>query len=94
MNFLAHAFLSFHHADILVGNMISDYVKGNQRFLFPVDIQKGISCTGESMHLPIVIAMSKILRKSSGPRWVRIVAHSSISLLIIFLQKKSCGLNF
>ncbi|MFZ1799643.1 MAG: ACP phosphodiesterase [Chitinophagaceae bacterium] len=42
MNFLAHAFLSFHHADILVGNMISDYVKGNKRFLFPVDIQKGI----------------------------------------------------
>lgn len=42
MNFLAHAYLSFDHTNILVGNMISDYVKGNKRFLFPVDIQKGI----------------------------------------------------
>ncbi len=42
MNFLAHAYLSFDHTDILVGNMISDYVKGNKRFLFPLDIQKGI----------------------------------------------------
>ncbi len=42
MNFLAHAYLSFNHTDILVGNMISDYVKGNKRFSFPMDIQKGI----------------------------------------------------
>ncbi len=42
MNFLAHAYLSFQHDDILVGNMISDYVKGNKRYQYTINIQKGI----------------------------------------------------
>ena len=42
MNFLAHAYLSFNHPDILVGNMISDFVKGSARFSYPEGVQKGI----------------------------------------------------
>ena len=42
MNFLAHAFLSFNDADILTGNMISDFVKGKRKFDYPVSIQNGI----------------------------------------------------
>lgn len=42
MNFLAHARLSFNHPQILVGNMISDFVKGKKQFDYPVQIQKGI----------------------------------------------------
>lgn len=42
MNYLAHAYLSFNHPEILVGNMISDYVKGKKKFDYPADIQKGI----------------------------------------------------
>ena len=42
MNFLAHAYLSFNHPGILVGNMISDFVKGKKRFDFSEGIQKGI----------------------------------------------------
>lgn len=42
MNFLAHAYLSFNHPQVLTGNMISDFVKGKARFNFPPDIQKGI----------------------------------------------------
>ena len=42
MNYLAHAYLSFNHTDLLVGNMISDYVKGKKKFDFPAAIQKGI----------------------------------------------------
>ena len=42
MNYLAHAYLSFNNTDLLVGNMISDYVKGNKQFDFPLAIQKGI----------------------------------------------------
>src|ERR1044072_9620430 len=42
MNYLAHAFLSFHQPDILVGNMISDFVKGKKKFTYPPSIQKGI----------------------------------------------------
>lgn len=42
MNYLAHAYLSFGNADILVGNMISDFVKGKQKFAYSEGIQKGI----------------------------------------------------
>ena len=43
MNYLAHAFLSFDHADILTGNMINDYVKGRKKFDYPELIQKGMA---------------------------------------------------
>jgi len=43
MNYLAHAYLSFGHPDILVGNMISDFVKGKKKFDYPAAIQKGIT---------------------------------------------------
>ncbi len=42
MNLLAHAYLSFNNADILAGNMISDYVKGKKQFDYPETIQAGI----------------------------------------------------
>ena len=42
MNYLAHAYLSFKHEEILVGNMISDFVKGKKQFDYPPVIQKGI----------------------------------------------------
>lgn len=42
MNYLAHAYLSFDHPEILVGNMISDFVKGKKKFDYPPGIQKGI----------------------------------------------------
>lgn len=42
MNYLAHAVLSFHHPDILVGNMISDFVKGKKQFDYPPGIRYGI----------------------------------------------------
>src|SRR6476661_6521196 len=42
MNYLAHATLSFENDDILTGNMISDFVKGNKKILYPLAIQKGI----------------------------------------------------
>ena len=42
MNLLAHAYLSFNDADILAGNMISDFVKGKKKFSYSLNIQKGI----------------------------------------------------
>ena len=42
MNYLAHAYLSFNDPEILVGNMISDFVKGKKKFDFPENIRKGI----------------------------------------------------
>lgn len=43
MNYLAHAYLSFDHNEILVGNLISDFIKGNKKFNYPENIQKGIA---------------------------------------------------
>lgn len=43
MNYLAHAYLSFNEPEILVGNMISDFVKGKKKFNYPLLVQKGIT---------------------------------------------------
>lgn len=43
MNLLAHAYLSFGQPEILVGNMISDYVKGKKKLSYSPGIQKGIT---------------------------------------------------
>jgi acyl carrier protein phosphodiesterase len=42
VNYLAHAYLSFDHPEILTGNMISDFVKGKKKFEYPLLIQAGI----------------------------------------------------
>lgn len=42
MNYLAHAYLSFGNKEVLLGNMISDFVKGKQQFNYPAVIHKGI----------------------------------------------------
>ncbi len=43
MNYLAHAYLSFEDPEILVGNMISDFVKGKKKFGYAPGIQQGIA---------------------------------------------------
>ncbi len=43
MNFLAHAYLSFNDPSLLVGNMISDFVKGKKQFQYSEAIQQGIT---------------------------------------------------
>jgi acyl carrier protein phosphodiesterase len=42
MNYLAHAYLSFDIPEIAVGNLISDFVKGKQKELYPPKIRQGI----------------------------------------------------
>lgn len=42
MNFLAHAYLSFQHPQILAGNMISDFVKGAEKNRYANDVRQGI----------------------------------------------------
>lgn len=43
MNYLAHAYLSFNDREILVGNMISDFVKGKKKLDYELAIQQGIN---------------------------------------------------
>ena len=42
MNYLAHAYLSFNKPEVLVGNMISDFVKGKKKLDYPPVVQLGI----------------------------------------------------
>lgn len=42
MNYLAHAYLSFNRPGLLVGNMISDFVKGKKKYEYAPDILSGI----------------------------------------------------
>ena len=42
MNLLAHAYLSFDQPELLVGNMINDYVKGKKQFDHPDAVHKGM----------------------------------------------------
>lgn len=50
MNYLAHAYLSFNRPGILVGNMISDFVKGKKKYDYPQEIQQGIALHREIDH--------------------------------------------
>jgi len=43
MNYLAHAYLSFGYSELLVGNLISDFVKGSKQYEYPEAIRAGIS---------------------------------------------------
>ncbi len=42
MNYLAHAYLSFRQPGLLLGNMMSDFIKGKEQYRFPEEIQRGI----------------------------------------------------
>ena len=42
MNFLAHIFLSGENEEIIIGNFIGDFIKGNSKNSYPDKIQKGI----------------------------------------------------
>jgi len=42
MNFLAHAVLSFENPDLMVGNFIADFVKGNAFKKYPEGVRNGI----------------------------------------------------
>jgi acyl carrier protein phosphodiesterase len=43
MNFLAHSYLSFNRPDILIGNMISDFVKGKKKYDYAPGVLVGIN---------------------------------------------------
>jgi acyl carrier protein phosphodiesterase len=42
MNFLAHIYLSGNDEEIMVGNFIADFVKGNKKNAYPDRVRKGI----------------------------------------------------
>ncbi len=80
MNYLAHAYLSFNHPDILVGNMISDFVKGKKQFDYPVTIQKGIQLHRAIDAFTDQHSITKELKKFFTPA-VRLYAGAFIDIV-------------
>ena len=70
MNYLAHAHLSFGRPQILVGNMISDFVKGKKQFDYSLPIQKGIrlhrSIDSFTDEHPVTKEMKQVFRPAYG----------------------------
>ena len=70
MNYLAHAYLSFNHPQILVGNMISDFVKGKNQFDHELLVQKGIrlhrSIDSFTDEHPVTKEMKKVFKPAYG----------------------------
>ena len=69
MNFLAHAYLSFQQPEIVVGNMISDYIKGKKQFDYPIPVQKGIQLHRAIDHFTDTHSATRELKSFFKPQY-------------------------
>jgi len=80
MNYLAHAYLSFNRPRILVGNMISDYVKGKKKYDYPDQIQQGIAVHREIDRFTDTHSATKEAKEIFRPAY-RLYAGSLIDVI-------------
>ena len=80
MNYLAHAYLSFNRPGILVGNMISDYVKGKKKYDYPGQIQQGIAVHREIDRFTDVHPVTKEAKEIFRPAY-RLYAGSLMDVI-------------
>jgi len=80
MNYLAHAYLSFNRPGILVGNMISDFVKGKKKYEYPEDIQQGIALHREIDRFTDTHSVTKEAKEIFRPAY-RLYAGSLIDVM-------------
>ena len=80
MNYLAHAYLSFNKPGILVGNMISDYVKGKKKYDYPGQIQRGIAVHREIDRFTDVHPVTKEAKEIFRPAY-RLYAGSLMDVI-------------
>ena len=80
MNYLAHAYLSFNRPGILVGNMISDYVKGKKKYDYPEQIQQGIAVHREIDRLTDTHPATKAAKEIFRPAY-RLYAGSLMDVI-------------
>jgi acyl carrier protein phosphodiesterase len=70
MNYLAHAFLSFNNGQILVGNLINDFVKGNiQQKQYTILIQNGMALHKKIDAFTDAHAINKEAKKIFAPSY-------------------------
>ena len=80
MNYLAHAYLSFNRPGILVGNMISDFVKGKKKYDYPEQIQQGIAVHREIDRFTDVHQVTKEAKQIFRPAY-RLYAGSLMDVV-------------
>ena len=80
MNYLAHAYLSFNKSGILVGNMISDFVKGKKKYDYPEQIQQGIAVHREIDQFTDAHSATKEAREIFRPAY-RLYAGALIDVI-------------
>ena len=80
MNYLAHAYLSFKRPGILVGNMISDYVKGKKKYDYPEQIRQGIAVHREIDRFTDMHSVTKEAKEIFRPSY-RLYAGSLIDVI-------------
>ena len=80
MNYLAHAYLSFGRPGILVGNMISDHVKGKKKYDYPEQIQQGIAVHREIDRFTDIHSATKEAKEIFRPAY-RLYAGSLIDVI-------------
>lgn len=80
MNYLAHAYLSFNRPGVLVGNMISDFVKGRKKYGYPEKIQHGIRLHREIDNFTDTHSVTKEAKEIFRPAY-RLYAGSFIDVV-------------
>ena len=80
MNYLAHAYLSFEDPELLLGNMISDYIKGKKQYDYPAPIQKGIRLHREIDQFTDEHAITREIKKFFTPS-VRLYAGAFVDVV-------------
>lgn len=91
MNFLAHAVLSFNEPDILVGNMISDFVKGKSKNNYPLQVQKGIHLHRMIDSFTDEHASTKIIKSVFAPHY-RLYASPISDIVLDYFVANDAGL--
>jgi acyl carrier protein phosphodiesterase len=92
MNYLAHAYLSFNQPEILLGNMISDYVKGKTRFDYSMGIQRGIGLHRGIDNFTDTHPVTKIAREAFRPHY-RLYAGAFIDVVYDHFLAKELSVN-
>lgn len=81
MNFLAHAYLSFGKEEVLIGNLITDFIRGKQRYDYSPEIQVGIALHHQIDEFTDSHPQTKIAREILHPSMGK---YSGVFLDIIY----------
>ncbi len=81
MNYLAHIYLSYNNENLIIGNFIADFIKGNNYKHLPIEIQNGIIL---HRHIDSFTDKHPIVRKSKRRLHERYGHYDGIIIDILY----------